>query len=78
MKFREIENKFDTFKEHTSLIKVPSIADIQAMLGIVRGRNPHARRDRMLIVSFCKTGFRCAELCNLKLVMILIGKTQSY
>jgi site-specific recombinase XerD len=67
MKFREIEKKFDKFKEHISPIKVPSIADVQAMLDIVRDRNPHARRDRMLIVFFCKTGLRCAELCNLKL-----------
>jgi len=67
LKFREIEKKFDKFKEHLSPIKVPSIADVQAMLEVVSERNQTDRRDRMLIVFFCKTGLRCAELCNLKL-----------
>ena len=67
LKFRGIEKKFDKFKEHISPIKVPSITDIQEMLDVVSERNQTDRRDRMLIVFFCKTGLRCAELCNLKL-----------
>lgn len=67
LKFRGIEKKIENFKEHISPIKVPSIDDIQAMLDVVSERNQTDRRDRMLIVFFCKTGLRCAELCNLKL-----------
>ncbi len=67
LKFQGIDKKFDKFKEHISPIKVPSIADIQAMLDVASERNHKDRRDRMLIVFFCKTGLRCAELCNLKL-----------
>jgi len=67
LKFRELKQKFDKFKEHKVPVKVPSIQDIQAMLDIVSNRTMADRRDRIIIVFFCKTGLRCSELCNLKL-----------
>jgi integrase/recombinase XerD len=67
LRYRELDIKFDKFKEHNSPIKVPSINDIQALLDVVSSRTMVDRRDRILIVFFCKTGLRCAELCNLKL-----------
>jgi len=67
IKYRELDIKFNKFKEHKVPIKVPSIDDIQAMLDVVTNRTMTDRRNRMIIIFFCKTGLRCSELCNLKL-----------
>lgn len=66
-KFKELDIKFSKFKEHQKPVKVPSIDDIQALLDVVSERRQVDRRDRMIIVFFCKTGLRCSELCNLKI-----------
>jgi len=67
VKFRELDAKFNKYKEHNSPIKAPSINDIQALLDVVSSRTMIDRRNRILIVFFCKTGLRCSELFNLKI-----------
>lgn len=66
-KFRDIDIKFNKFKEHQKPVKVPSIDDIRVLLDVVSERRLVDRRDRMIIIFFCKTGLRCQELCDLKL-----------
>lgn len=67
LRYRELDVKFNKFKEHKVPVKVPSIDDIQAMLDVVSSRTMIDRRDWIVIVFFCKTGLRCSEICNLKL-----------
>ncbi|MEM0466859.1 MAG: tyrosine-type recombinase/integrase [Candidatus Thermoplasmatota archaeon] len=76
LKYRNLNVKFKQFKEHETPVKVPSVDDIQALLDVVSNRTMADRRDRMMIIFFCKTGLRCAELCNLKLIDIDWGNAE--
>jgi integrase/recombinase XerD len=62
--------EFDLYKTEKKPMKVPTTAEINALLQCCSKKNRFDRRNKLIILLLAKTGMRNKELCNLKLTDI--------